>query len=295
MAVALPAATAERLANRAALRQTQHEGGEKAVARAHRALDLDPRGCQPQHLIRRDQHGPLGPEAQGHQSGASGVDQPLRRGELLLGRIQPLAHELAELSQARLDEGHALLESMVQGRTRCIDDAVHLQRPRPSGQLRIEIVGRPGWQAAADDEHAARRDERLGRREALAPLRLEHVGALEHEAILLTGGALVHGERLPGAPRNAHHARDDPLAVEQLPVRLAGRTARGIDRDRLAAEPLDDPRHVHAAAARVQRGRAAAQLVSGDDAVGGGAHIERGIHGERDDGPLCAIGGHGPV
>jgi hypothetical protein len=66
----------------------------------------------------------------------------------------------------------------------------------------------------------------------------------------VTGGGLLDGEVLPGDASDGYGDDGDALAEEQIAQVGAGGGAVGEQRRGVAAEPMDRPCHVDAAAAR---------------------------------------------
>ena len=73
------------------------------------------------------------------------------------------------------------------------------------------------------------------------------------------------------------------LQVDQLAQALTGEPTDGVERYGGRAEPVQHPRDVDAAAARIQPRPAAAQLRAADHAIDRDREVECRIDGKRDD------------
>ncbi|MOA11914.1 hypothetical protein D3C78_1318760 [compost metagenome] len=102
----------------------------------------------------------------------------------------------------------------------------------------------------------------------------------QDEAVLQTAAGLVDGEAFAGIAGDRHadlrQAQPRQHALEHVAERPAGR----VDRHGLAAEGLDHPRHVDAAAARIVVRQGTAQLAGRLDPRGAGREIHRRIQGQ---------------
>ncbi|AII51356.1 hypothetical protein N008_05075 [Hymenobacter sp. APR13] len=109
------------------------------------------------------------------------------------------------------------------------------------------------------------------------------LGAGHTEAVLLTAGGIYHNEIFAGAAGCFHGQLLHLLLRQQLLQQLAGGPTGRKHRHRVGPQPAQRPAHVDAAAAGLELGRGAAQLLVGDDVVGSGAFIDGRVQGKRDD------------
>ena len=105
----------------------------------------------------------------------------------------------------------------------------------------------------------------------------------QHEAVLLAGGYLVHGQRLAGFAGAQDRQERDTFAPDQPGQPVAGQPADGHQRQAVPAQRLDRAADVQPATARVQHRFRTPQLVAGGHLVNLGRHVERGVQRQGQD------------
>ena len=97
----------------------------------------------------------------------------------------------------------------------------------------------------------------------------------------------MRGEALARVIGNGDAMVGQLLLVQQVLQLPPADATGGKDRQSVAAQALHHTRHIDTSPAGVDQGGAAAQLVRGLHARGGGEYIHRGVHGD------CQDAGHG--
>ena len=223
-------------------------------------------------------------------------DQRRGRRDLAFIALERRSEVQPELPSAGLDQEDAFGEGFGQGRPGGVHNAARVLLPRQPGHPGVEVLRDARRQASAGHDIPARGNRIRHERQAQTPLGLTQFGALQDEAELLARRRFIDREVLAGASLDRHGQGGDTFGFDEPAVRLSGGSSGGVEGQGPAAEALDHPGHVHAAAARVEAAGAATQLVAADDLLRGGADIQGGVYGEREDGlhRRQAGGVHGP-
>jgi hypothetical protein len=139
------------------------------------------------------------------------------------------------------------------------------------------------WEAAADNQVVGPVGSVFHLLQTLFDFFLSQLGSGSAKAVLLARGGLGHAETLAGPATDPQGNLIHALFIEQRFQQPAGGPAGGVTGRRAAAQLVNGPGDIDAAAAGIEPGLPAAEFFPGHHPLDNGAFVDSRIHGQRQD------------